>query len=267
MAISGQNLYRYTVGCGVEMTVVSPMLIGREGWRERKFGRRKKYILLLSSDSWFEVKSTKKYHYPGAHFINKDISSTQSPSWMSHAMNTQERPQFTGENHHQLYNENQLSKGHYHDNHRQVIIIKVGCCRTAKSLVPTWQITFPPSIFDNCVAIPVLWCSIGDCSGIQNWYCSVIVDPRGVCHNRLSPNIHALLFTHPTTMMVMVVKVMAWRCGQGQSGGEGGGTIINIKLVTRDIEDACTNSSINREAFFATMDNLLGCASSVSHVS
>lgn len=81
--------------------------------------------LLLSSDSWFEVESTKEYQYPGVFSEQVEASepnAIQTPPRMGHVSNIQKLPHFTGENHHLLYCENQLSKGNYNDNLREVTI-------------------------------------------------------------------------------------------------------------------------------------------------
>ena len=81
--------------------------------------------LLLSSESWFEVESTKEYQYPGVFSEQENKSepnATQTPPRMGHISNIQRLPHFTGENHHLLYSENQLSKGNYNDNLREVNI-------------------------------------------------------------------------------------------------------------------------------------------------
>ena len=80
---------------------------------------------LLSSESWFEIKSTKEYQYPGVFSEQEDTSepnASQSLPRMGHVLNIQTLPHFTGENHHLLYSENQLSKGNYNDNLREVSI-------------------------------------------------------------------------------------------------------------------------------------------------
>jgi hypothetical protein len=83
--------------------------------------------LLLSSESWFEVESTKEYQYPGVFSEAEqedadEPNASQIPPRMGHVSNIQTLPHFTGENHHLLYNENQLSKGNYNDNLREVSI-------------------------------------------------------------------------------------------------------------------------------------------------
>lgn len=81
--------------------------------------------LLLSFERWFEVKSTKKYQYPGVFSEQEDTSdpnASQTPPRMGHVSNIQTLLHFTGENHHLLYSENQLSKGNYNDNLREVCI-------------------------------------------------------------------------------------------------------------------------------------------------
>ena len=81
--------------------------------------------LLLSSESWFEIKSTKEYQYPGVFSEQEDTSepnASQTLPRMGHVLNIQTLPHFTGENHHLLYSENQLSKGNYNDNLREVSI-------------------------------------------------------------------------------------------------------------------------------------------------
>jgi hypothetical protein len=76
--------------------------------------------LLLSTESWFEVESTKEYQYPvvfsEAEQDADEPNASQIPPQIGHVSNIQTLPHFTGENHRLLYNENQLSKGNYNDN-------------------------------------------------------------------------------------------------------------------------------------------------------
>lgn len=85
--------------------------------------------LLSSSQNWFQVTHSKDYQYPGLfpeppklRIRNDESSVSQAPPRMGHIVNIHSLPHFTGQNHHLLYTENQLSKGHYNDNIRQVNI-------------------------------------------------------------------------------------------------------------------------------------------------
>lgn len=79
--------------------------------------------LLSSSDNWYEVVSINDYQYPGVFADEGEHDGEQyNPPRMGHVSNLHELPHFTGQNHHLLYNENQLCKGHYNDNIRQVNI-------------------------------------------------------------------------------------------------------------------------------------------------
>ena len=81
--------------------------------------------LLSSSENWYEVESSKDYQYPGV-FTEQEHSNEpnmhQVPPPMGHVSNLYGLSHFTGQNCHLLYCENQLSKGHYNDNVREVNI-------------------------------------------------------------------------------------------------------------------------------------------------
>ena len=67
--------------------------------------------------------SIKDYQYPGVFAEQDELNGDQqNPTRMGHVSNLHTLPHFTGQNHHMLYNENQLSKGHYNDNVREVNI-------------------------------------------------------------------------------------------------------------------------------------------------
>lgn len=75
--------------------------------------------LFSTPSNWYEISETSHYQYPG---VFKDVHITDIPPRLGHAPDITKLPHFTGENHHLLYNENQLSKGHYNDNATTVII-------------------------------------------------------------------------------------------------------------------------------------------------
>ena len=75
--------------------------------------------LLSSASNWYEITETSQYQFPG---VFQDAHIADSPPRLGHAKDVTKLPHFTGQNHHLLYNENQLSKGHYNDNARPVII-------------------------------------------------------------------------------------------------------------------------------------------------
>ena len=75
--------------------------------------------LLASASNWYEITETSQYQFPG---VFQDAHRVESPPRLGHVLDVTKLPHFTGQNHHLLYNENQLSKGHYNDNARTVII-------------------------------------------------------------------------------------------------------------------------------------------------
>ncbi len=75
--------------------------------------------LLSSSSNWYEITETSQYQYPG---VFQDDQVIEGPPRLGHVQDITKLPHFTGQNHHLLYNENQLSKGHYNDNARSVTI-------------------------------------------------------------------------------------------------------------------------------------------------
>ena len=75
--------------------------------------------LLSSSSNWYEISETSQYQYPG---VFQDNQAAEVPPLLGHVPDITKLPHFTGQNHHLLYNENQLSKGHYNDNPRSVTI-------------------------------------------------------------------------------------------------------------------------------------------------
>lgn len=75
--------------------------------------------LLSSSSNWYEITETSQYQYPG---VFQDGESAEAPPRLGHVWDITNLPHFTTPNHHMLYNENQLSKGHYNDNERSVIV-------------------------------------------------------------------------------------------------------------------------------------------------
>ena len=76
--------------------------------------------LLSSFENWYEVVSIKDYQYPGVFAEQGEHNGDQhNPPRTGHV---HELPHFTGQHHHLLYYENQLLKGHYNDNIRQVNI-------------------------------------------------------------------------------------------------------------------------------------------------
>ena len=85
--------------------------------------------LLSSADNWYEIVSTRQYQYPGvftdqeeSEVIPSCMGSKQAQPRMGHVSDLCKLPHFSGQNHHLLYEENQLSKGHYNDNVRKVNI-------------------------------------------------------------------------------------------------------------------------------------------------
>lgn len=69
--------------------------------------------LLSSSSNWYEITETSQYQYPG---VFQNGETPESPPRLGHVQDITKLPHFTSQNHHLLYNENQLSKGHYNDN-------------------------------------------------------------------------------------------------------------------------------------------------------
>ena len=76
--------------------------------------------LLASRSNWYEIDSTPQYQYPGVFPPEKPDSPELKR--MGHIVDCSKLPQFTEGNPHLLYNENQLSKGHYNDNVREVVV-------------------------------------------------------------------------------------------------------------------------------------------------
>ena len=76
--------------------------------------------LLSSSSNWYEITETSQYQYPGV--FPDQVSGTDKPPRVGYVKDISKLPHFTGNNHHLLYNENQLSKGHYNDNVREMNI-------------------------------------------------------------------------------------------------------------------------------------------------
>ena len=96
--------------------------------------------LLSSSDNWYEVESTKHYQYPGVFqepTSSEEVEADPNPPRMGHVVNLHTLPHFSGQNHHLLYNENQLSRGHYNDNvcdvdidgQKQQVHIRYAACK------------------------------------------------------------------------------------------------------------------------------------------
>lgn len=75
--------------------------------------------LLSSPSNWYKITETSQYQYPG---VFQDIDTTGIPPRLGHIEDLTKLPHFTGDNYHLLYNENHLSKGHYNDKARSVMI-------------------------------------------------------------------------------------------------------------------------------------------------
>ena len=72
---------------------------------------------LSSHSNWFEISATPQYQYPGViPHHDPQSSSSSGLKYMGHVSDCSKLPHYTGTNEHFLYNENQLSKGHYNDN-------------------------------------------------------------------------------------------------------------------------------------------------------
>ncbi len=73
--------------------------------------------LLSSPSNWYELTEASQYQYPGV------LHDSSAPSLrLGHVQDITKLPHFTGQNYHLLYNENQLSKGHYNDVSRVVTV-------------------------------------------------------------------------------------------------------------------------------------------------
>ena len=83
--------------------------------------------LLLSSEKWYKIETTSQYQYPGV-FSNQTLNeSDESNSGgtkprLGYVADCSKLPHYHKDNPHFLYSENQLSKGHYNDNAREVEI-------------------------------------------------------------------------------------------------------------------------------------------------
>ena len=69
--------------------------------------------LLASRSNWYQIDSTPQYQYPGVFPPENPDSPPPELKRMGHIVDCSKLPQFTEGNPHLLYNENQLSKGHY----------------------------------------------------------------------------------------------------------------------------------------------------------
>lgn len=73
--------------------------------------------LLSTSSNWYEISESSQYQYPG---VFQDDPTDEALPRLGHVQDITKLSHFTGHNHHLLYNQNQLSKGHY--NQRAVTI-------------------------------------------------------------------------------------------------------------------------------------------------
>ena len=78
--------------------------------------------LLASRSNWYKIDSTPQYQYPGVFPPENPDSSSPELKRMGHIVDCSKLPQFAEGNPHLLYNENQLSKGHYNDNVREIVV-------------------------------------------------------------------------------------------------------------------------------------------------
>lgn len=77
---------------------------------------------LLSRSNWFEITSTPQYQYPGVRNASDSTSAYVPSKLMRHIDDCTKLPHYTITNKHFLYTENQISKGHYNDNERKVVV-------------------------------------------------------------------------------------------------------------------------------------------------
>ena len=70
---------------------------------------------LSSKMEWFEITDTPQYQYPGV--VSKEVTK-----FLGHISDCSQLPHYTTANKHFLYTETQLSKGHYNDNERDVLV-------------------------------------------------------------------------------------------------------------------------------------------------
>lgn len=76
--------------------------------------------LLSSHLKWYEITNTTQYQHPGV-FASGEGSDTNIPR-LGYIPDCSKLPHYTPNKPHFLYDENQLSKGHYNDNPREVVV-------------------------------------------------------------------------------------------------------------------------------------------------
>ena len=74
---------------------------------------------LTSTAEYFQITTTSQYQYPG---VAQSDCSSQAAKFIGYTADCSELPHHTAGNAHFLYTENQLSKGHYNDNERIVVV-------------------------------------------------------------------------------------------------------------------------------------------------